>query len=79
MFTGIIETTGRIVAVQKDGSNIHFTIESTVSNDLKIDQSVSHDGVCLTVVKTGNGVHMVTAVEETLRRSNLMEKKREMN
>jgi len=71
MFTGIIESLGRIKEIEKDRSNVHFTIESPLSGELKIDQSLSHDGVCLTVVGMGGGWHRVTAVEETLRRSNL--------
>src|SRR5690606_32384699 len=55
----------------QEKSNIHFTLESSISNSLKIDQSLSHDGVCLTVVNVENGKHTVTAVEETLLRSNL--------
>ena len=76
MFTGIIETLGTIKNIEKDQSNVHFTIESPISGELKVDQSVSHNGVCLTVteLQTSNfklPTHRVTAVEETLRRSNL--------
>lgn len=81
MFTGIIESLGIVHKIEKDRSNIHFTIASPISNELKIDQSLCHDGVCLTVVKTGElpaaiglenpAFHVVTAVEETLRRTNL--------
>lgn len=71
MFTGIIEALGTVEKIEKDRANIHFTIASAISAELKVDQSVSHDGVCLTVVKTGSGSHVVTAVEETLRRSRL--------
>jgi riboflavin synthase len=71
MFTGIIETLGTVEKVEKDRSNVHFSIRSSISEQLKIDQSLSHDGVCLTVVETGQGWHRVTAVDETLRRSNL--------
>lgn len=71
MFTGIIETMGTLVAMQHEGSNVHFTFESAVSHLLKIDQSLCHNGVCLTVVAIGEHQHTVTAVEETLRRSNL--------
>lgn len=71
MFTGIIETLGTVRAIEKDQSNVHFTIESPISGELKIDQSVSHNGACLTVVALGEGWHRVTAVEETLRRTNL--------
>lgn len=78
MFTGIIEALGVVQKIEKDRSNIHFTITSPISGELKVDQSVSHNGVCLTVVKTGElphepnaAFHVVTAVEETLRRTNL--------
>ena len=77
MFTGIIETTGKVTDVQKEQSNIHFSIQSTLSHELKVDQSVSHNGACLTVtaiepgVDGGMATHRVTAVEETLRRTNL--------
>ncbi|MEZ4957583.1 MAG: riboflavin synthase [Saprospiraceae bacterium] len=71
MFTGIIETIGKIANIQKEGSNVHFTVHSPISNELKIDQSVSHNGVCLTVVALDDQSHTVTAIEETLIRSNL--------
>lgn len=71
MFTGIIETVGSIVAIKQEGTNRHFKVASTISNELKVDQSVSHDGVCLTVVWVGDGFHWVVAVQETLEKSNL--------
>lgn len=71
MFTGIIETLGAVQKVEKDRENVHFTIASPISGELKIDQSVSHNGVCLTVVGLSEGAHTVTAVAETLRRTNL--------
>lgn len=97
MFTGIIETMGTVRAIERDRSNVHFTIESPISGELKIDQSLSHNGVCLTVTEvrgskfeslkfetprselevpspsplTPHPSHLVTAVEETLRRTNL--------
>ncbi len=71
MFTGIIESTGWVRKIESEGTNIHFTIESALSDALKIDQSVSHNGVCLTVVAQEGNTHTVTAVEETLRRTNL--------
>lgn len=71
MFTGIIETLGKVTKVEQDQSNIHFFIESSISNELKIDQSVSHNGVCLTVVGIEDQVHQVTAIQETLLKSNL--------
>jgi len=71
MFTGIIESLGKVKAIEQDRSNVDFTIESPISTQLKIDQSVSHNGVCLTVVALGEDWHRVTAVEETLRRTQL--------
>lgn len=71
MFTGIIEAQGEVIAVAKEGSNIHFTINSGLSHRLKIDQSVAHDGVCLTVVACDDQSHTVTAVAETLLKTNL--------
>jgi riboflavin synthase len=71
MFTGIIETLGGISAITQEGSNVHFTIQSPISEDLKIDQSVAHNGVCLTVVAVENGSHTVTAIEETLQKTDL--------
>ncbi|MFN0254574.1 riboflavin synthase [Pedobacter ureilyticus] len=71
MFTGIIETLGTVQNIQKEGDNIHFTIASNISNELKIDQSVAHNGVCLTVVKLDENTHTVTAIDETLQKTNL--------
>jgi riboflavin synthase len=71
MFTGIIETLGTVKAVQKELDNIHITITSKLSNELKIDQSVSHNGVCLTVVRLDDETHTVTAIQETLDKTNL--------
>lgn len=71
MFTGIIETLGEIIAIEHDQSNIHFDVKSSLSNELKVDQSVAHNGVCLTVVKMNDSSHRVTAIDETLRKSNL--------
>lgn len=71
MFTGIIETIGTIKAIETDGNNRHFEIISSISDELKVDQSVSHDGVCLTVTRVEDGHHWVTAVQETLDRSTL--------
>jgi riboflavin synthase len=71
MFTGIIESLGNIKGIQHEGSNIHFTIESGISKDLKIDQSVAHEGVCLTVTACNAETHTVTAVAETLQKTNL--------
>jgi len=71
MFTGIVETVGKVVSIETQGANQVFEIESTISSELKVDQSLSHEGVCLTVIKVKNGRHFVTAVEETLQKSNL--------
>ena len=71
MFTGIIEAMGTVRTIRRDGGNIHFTIESPISGELKVDQSIAHNGVCLTVVAIGPQTHTVTAIEETLNRSNL--------
>lgn len=71
MFTGIIEASGQVQSIADEGTNLHFTISSPLSGQLKIDQSLAHNGVCLTVVALGNGTHTVTAIEETLRRTNL--------
>jgi riboflavin synthase len=71
MFTGIIEAVGEVVAITAVGSNREFVVRSPVSSALKIDQSVSHNGVCLTVVKVANDTHSVVAVDETLAKSNL--------
>lgn len=71
MFTGIIETVGEVAAIKNEGTNRHFKISSRISTELKVDQSVSHDGVCLTVVWVGDGFHWVVAIQETLQKSNL--------
>lgn len=71
MFTGIIETSGKVIELQPEQGNLHITIESPISSQLKIDQSVSHNGVCLTVIASANGKHTVTAIEETLNKTNL--------
>ena len=71
MFTGIIETLGTVTNLKKDGDNLHISISSVISDDLKIDQSVSHNGVCLTVVDLSEKEHTVTAISETLNKSNL--------
>lgn len=71
MFTGIIEVVGNLTETQREGRNAHLKICSTISNELKIDQSVSHNGACLTVTKVEDGCHWATAIEETLKRSNL--------
>ncbi len=75
MFTGIIETLGTVTNIVKEGTNIHFTISSSITEELKIDQSVAHNGVCLTVVSIDNNEYVVTAIEETLIKTNLGELK----
>jgi len=71
MFTGIIESMGQVLRVADHGSNKTFWLESAISQELKIDQSLSHNGVCLTVEEIAGNTHRVTAIEETLRKSNL--------
>lgn len=71
MFTGIIETLATVHAIETEGSNIHFTFRSSITHELKIDQSVAHNGVCLTVVKIDGDRYTVTAIEETLQKTNL--------
>lgn len=71
MFTGIIESLGRITSIEHSGTNTTFWVASPVSHELKIDQSVSHDGVCLTVEAIQDGQHRVTAIKETLEKTNL--------
>jgi riboflavin synthase len=71
MFTGIIESLGIVKKIKQEATNVHFTIESSISNQLKIDQSIAHNGVCLTVIKQKNNTHKVTAIAETLQKSNL--------
>lgn len=71
MFTGIIETVGEIVKVEKEGTNAHFLIKSFISAELRPDQSVSHNGVCLTVTAVEGDCHRVTAIDETLKKSAL--------
>ena len=73
MFTGIIEAAAEVIDVQKDRDNVHFTLRSPISHKLKIDQSLAHDGVCLTVVALADDTHTVTAVRETLNRTRLGE------
>lgn len=73
MFSGIIESTAKVVNIVKDQENVHFTFSCPFTNELKIDQSISHNGVCLTVVSLdlAQGTYVVTAMKETLDRSNL--------
>lgn len=71
MFTGIIETLGTIKQIVKDNDNVHITVGSEITNELKIDQSVAHNGVCLTVVAIENDNYTVTAIKETMDKTNL--------
>ena len=71
MFTGIIEALAKVKNIETKGTNVDFYFESVLSNTFKIDQSIAHNGVCLTVVEVGENWHKVTAIEETLLRSNL--------
>jgi len=71
MFTGIIETLAEVEAITAEGTNLHFVIKSSLSNELKIDQSVAHNGVCLTIVALNDQTHTVTAIQETLEKTNL--------
>jgi riboflavin synthase len=73
MFTGIIETLGIVKEIQKDGGNLHLTISSDIAKELKIDQSVAHNGVCLTVVAIDNNNYTVTAIKETIDKTTLGE------
>jgi len=73
MFTGIVETTAKVVKIEKDRGNIHFTMETPIADELKVDQSVSHDGVCLTTVNVDKQKkqYTVTAIQETLDKTNM--------
>lgn len=71
MFTGIIESIGEIIALNQDGGNLHITLRCAFTHELKIDQSLAHDGVCLTIVDIQGDQYTVTAIEETLDKSNL--------
>ena len=75
MFTGIIESMATVVSLKNEGSNLHIRCKSDITNELKIDQSLSHNGVCLTVVKINGDIYTVTAIKETLEKSNLGELK----
>ena len=70
MFTGIIEQLAEVVALKKEGSNVHFSLKSSITKELKIDQSVAHNGVCLTVVDIKDDVYTVMAINETLNQAN---------
>lgn len=71
MFTGIIEQLGVVKSIQKESDNIHFTLEAPFTSELKIDQSVAHNGCCLTVVEISGNEYVVTAIQETLNKTNL--------
>ncbi len=71
MFTGIIEAFGIVQSIEKQGTNAAFLLSSPISKELKVDQSVAHNGVCLTVEEVKEGMHRVTAIEETLKKTNL--------
>ena len=72
MFTGIIEDLGKVTQIERDNNNVHYTLESTIQKDLKVDQSVAHNGVCLTVTELIDpNKYKVTAIKETLEKSNL--------
>lgn len=71
MFTGIIEALARVEKIEKENSNVHFTFSSPFTNELKVDQSVAHNGCCLTVVSINGNEYTLTAIDETLKRTNL--------
>ncbi len=71
MFTGIIEDLGTIEKLEKDGGNLHITVSTSITNELRVDQSVAHNGICLTVVGIDGGSYTVTAIQETLDKTNL--------
>lgn len=71
MFTGIIETLGIITKIEKDQENLHLTLDSEITNELKIDQSVAHNGICLTVIAIKDASYTVTAIKETIQKTNI--------
>ena len=71
MFTGIIETLAKVESIEREQSNVHFTFRSSITHELKIDQSVAHNGVCLTVVAIKDNTYTVTAIAETINKTNL--------
>ena len=71
MFTGIIETLGKVTDLRHDQGNLHITVTSSIAQELKVDQSVAHNGVCLTVIALADGTHTVTAIEETLNKTSI--------
>lgn len=75
MFTGIIESLGTITDLAQEGTNVHLTLTCDFTHELKIDQSLAHDGVCLTVVNLDGAAYTVTAIDETMKRTNLRERR----
>lgn len=71
MFTGIIEEIGEVISLVKENSNLHISVKSNITHELKIDQSVAHNGVCLTVIDINKDIYTVTAIDETLVKTNL--------
>ncbi len=71
MFTGIIEGLGEVIAIEKEGENVHFAVKCAFTSEMKVDQSLAHNGVCLTIVKIDGDVYTVTAIKETLDKSSL--------
>ena len=71
MFTGIIEGLGEVIELNRDQENLHITVKSNISKELKIDQSLAHNGVCLTVVALGEDTHTITAIKETIDKSSV--------
>jgi riboflavin synthase len=71
MFTGIIETTGKIISKYKEHENVYLAVQSSISSELKIDQSLAHNGICLTVIKIDGDIHTVCAVKETIDKTTL--------
>lgn len=71
MFTGIIESLGVVESIRQNGTNLTFTLRASITTELKVDQSLAHDGVCLTVEKIEGDTYQVTAIEETIRKTNL--------
>jgi riboflavin synthase len=75
MFTGIIESLGKVQEIKKDKDNVHITIESSITDELKIDQSVAHNGICMTIVTIDKNLYTVTAIAETIKKTNLSQLK----
>ena len=71
MFTGIIETLGKVQDIKNENTNVHISVQSAITHELKIDQSVAHNGVCLTVIAIENDIYTVTAIDETIKKTNL--------